>query len=78
MKSFNRFLDIAFVLTAATFFLMMATVVVVQCFALVTMNGPLSISITGTLSKPAGVISAVCAIITIVISYLRKWNTNQD
>lgn len=72
MKKVENILDSLCVISTIIFFLSVAVLIFVQAFAVITMNGPLSVSISNAIAEPASIVSAVATITAIVLGYMRK------
>lgn len=71
MKQIERVLYLLCILCTAVFFVASAILVLAQAFAIVTLNGPLSVSLLAQISKPAGIVSAIATVLAIVLAYMR-------
>lgn len=71
MKTVCKILDGLFLVSLVVFALMAAVMLVIQCVALGLMNGSLSVWIYDILVPRAGIVSAVTAVSTILLGYLR-------
>lgn len=78
MKKAVQILYTLFVISAIIFVLAAVFMFLVQCFALVTLNGTLSQNIYHTVIKTAGPIAAVPVIIAIISGYISKTNEDQE
>ncbi|MBQ7797101.1 MAG: hypothetical protein IJ374_11145 [Lachnospiraceae bacterium] len=71
MKPFEKILDTVCVITTVAFFLSCLVMVLAQGFAIVTLNGELATTLLNTISKPAGIVSAVTVVTAIILGYMR-------
>lgn len=78
MKRLISILNILFVVSTAIFVLATFAMFLVQCFSLGSLNGGLSVNIYNYVVKTAGPISAVPAVIAIVLGYINKEKAEED
>jgi len=71
MKGIEKALDVICVITTVIFFTAVLVMVLVQAFAVITLNGSLSVSISGSIAAWASVVSAVTAVCAIILNYIR-------
>lgn len=71
MKTAEKVLDAICVITTIIFFVAITLMVLAQLFAIVTLNGPLSTSLYKSIAVPASMVSAVAAIVAILLAYMR-------
>lgn len=71
MKSIEKCLDILCIICTVVFLLAVTVMVLAQLFAVVTLNGALSVSLLKTFAQPAGLVSGATTIIAIILAYLR-------
>ncbi|WP_085832969.1 hypothetical protein [Clostridium merdae] len=71
MKTAERVLDALCVITTVIFFVAVILMVLAQGFAVITLNGALSVSLSKAIAVPASMVSAVTSIIAIILAYMR-------
>ncbi len=71
MKQLDKILDSINLVTTIVFFISVLIMVLIQGFAVITLNGELAINISNLIAKPASMVAAVSAIISIVLAYIR-------
>lgn len=76
MKSMEKILDMLCIICTVVFFLSITVMVSAQIFAVITLNGPLAVSLVKVFAEPAGLISGVTTIIAIALAYLRGQMTS--
>ncbi|RKL63336.1 hypothetical protein DXT63_07065 [Thermoanaerobacteraceae bacterium SP2] len=74
MGLFRKILSTLFAVGVIVFMIMGTIIVVVQLFGVITLNGPLTINISGALAKPAFVVSAVTGLLGFIQGYINGWD----
>ena len=71
MKTTEKILDTLCVITTIIFFVAITFMVFAQGFAVITLNGALSVSLSKAIAVPASMVSAVSSIIAIILAYMK-------
>lgn len=71
MKTTEKVLDFLCVVSTIIFFVAITFMVFAQGFAVITLNGPLSVSLSKAISEPASMVSAAASVIAIILAYMR-------
>ena len=78
MKSICKLLDILFLVSLIVFVILSAIMLLIQTGALFTLNGELAVNIYNIIVPKGGLLSAVTAISTFVLGYLRHTEQPDD
>ena len=71
MKKFDKILDTISIITTIIFFLAVIVMVLVQAFGIITLNGALTVAISDAIAESASMVSALTAVISIILAYIR-------
>lgn len=71
MNKVEKILDFLCIFSTIVFFVAVVFMVFAQAFAVITLNGSLSAALLKSIAQPASMVSAVTAIIAIVLAYMR-------
>ena len=78
MKSSCKLLDILFRISLILFVVLSAVMLLIQTGALFTLNGELAVGIYDAIVPKGGLLSAVTAISTFILGYLRHTEQPDD
>lgn len=78
MKSLCKVLDVIFLVCLVGFVALSVVMLLVQTGALISLNGELAVSIHDFVVAKGGVLSAIAAVVTFALGYLRKTNKPED
>lgn len=67
----EKILDKLCTISTLVFLLMTTVMILVQAFAVITVNGELAVKISELIAKPASMISALAMIFALILAYMR-------